>query len=96
LHGKNLLPITRFQAGELAHTVDEMKLAIQNGKLRLVLSYYIESMLILSWISHARDNELDQAEKAMQAMSFSECDILRLVPFSVTSLYYIFITCPTQ
>jgi hypothetical protein len=90
LDGKNLLLITRFQASELAHTIEEMKLAIQNGKLRLVLwhSPPIEPILILSCISHAWDNELDQAEKAMEAMSLSEPDILRSVP----QCYLTFIT----
>jgi len=93
LHGKNLLPITRFQASKLAHTIEEMKLVIQNGNLRLVLwhSPFIEPILILLWISHAQDNELDQAEKAMEAMSPSERDILRSV---VTSLYLHFYNMP--
>jgi hypothetical protein len=59
LQDKNLLPITRFHASELAHAIDEMKLAMQNGKLRpaILAVFCCTDLFILSPISHAQDDE---------------------------------------
>jgi hypothetical protein len=83
LQGKNLLPITRFHAGELAHAIDEMKLAMRNGKLRpviLAVFHRTDPLFILSPISHARDDELEKAEKSMEAMLLNEHELPTLVP----------------